>query len=1119
MSLKNNVLELLEDVASQLKYNKEETSRKPLIFTALVLCAAIAVCVIFGAFASDGSGHTHPVYINEVLASNTRYPNGDGVCCDYVELYNSAGYIVDLSGFCLTDGGNSTRYEFPSGTTIGPNGYLVIYCDKLSESDDYARFGVSRGGGEQIHLINSNGAISDSVLTVSTGLNEAMIRKDDGTWGVSVQATPGHKNNENAIEGQALHNAELSPVRISEFMSDNSGYANEEGLFCDWVELHNTSDAPVDISGYILSDNVSVNKFVFPAGTVLESHGYLVINCTMDVEGEMIAPFGLSQLGEESVVFKNPEGRIVDIVDSVPMDTNQSLALGADDVWAVTRESTPGFENSAAGYKSYLQELGVGVQNVIISELMTADQTLIADSLGQFPDWVELQNISEETVNLNGWFLSDDPEKTTKWKFPEVLLAPGQRLVVYCSGQDSSEDGQLHTNFSLATTGETLVLSSPLGVPVHTISFGKGEEDCSFIFEVESKEIITTAYPTPGYANDMDGYELFCMANEAKGPLAIWEVMASNDWYLPQDLGKCYDWVEIRNISEKEVKLSDYSITDDPDAPAQYVLPEKSLKPGESIAIILSGDQSLSNKRYDHANFTISVKKDSLFLYGNDGDLLDFVRFRDIPLGYSYGRAGAVGGFFYMKPTPLKDNKEGSRLVSQMPRSSVESGVYIQTSDVEVTLEAEGTVYYTLDGSDPGPSSRKYDGPIHIGKTAVLRAVAVEDGKLQSGVYTSTFIFEDSHSLPVVSLVTDPDNLWGADGIYKSTYDIKELKKPANISYSGEDGTFSLDCEISMHGMTSILKQDKKSFTVRFRDNYDGALNYDIFEDSQITWFSSILLRADQEDVFSTYIRDNLYGNLAYEYSDSLISMRNKYVILYLNGEYWGIYSIREHHSEEHYASHMEVPLDSVTMVKSYATAGTAMYPVYNYCKNTDFSKQENYEKLKTILDVNSFADWIIIQAYCGNFDIHGNMRYYYSSADGLWRCGLVDVDLGMFRDLCFEDMKYILHHKTFVRALYSNEEFQDLLAKRLAELLAGPLSDEYIHNKIEEMADMVRPELAMEKERWGGTIPQWERLVTRLHNFTNGRSLEMIDSLCNTLHFTQEEREHYFGELLAQMK
>jgi hypothetical protein len=171
------------------------------------------------------------------------------------------------------------------------------------------------------------------------------------------------------------------------------------------------------------------------------------------------------------------------------------------------------------------------------------------------------------------------------------------------------------------------------------------------------------------------------------------------------------------------------------------------------------------------------------------------------------------------------------------------------------------------------------------------------------------------------------------------------------------------------------------------------------------------------------------------------------------------------------------------------------------------------------MIDVTSFADWIILEAYCGNIDINGNMRYYYSSADGLWRCGLVDVDLGMFRDLRFEDLEDINHHDVFIEALYSNVEFQDLLARRLAELLAGPLSDEYINNKIEEMADMVRPELEREKERWGGTIPQWERMIDRLHKFTNGRAKKMITSICDTLDFTKEQKAAYFGNLLDAME
>ena len=1118
-NLRQRIKELFEDIAEQMRFNREENSRKPLILVCAGLALFVAACVILGLMSGGSGGRTFPVYINEVLASNTRYPNTDGVCCDYVELYNSAAQPVDLSGFSLSDGGESTRFEIPSGTVIGPKGYLVIYCDKMAESETYAHFGISRGGGEKIYLIDSNGAMSDSVITVETGLNEAMILKEDGVWGISPQATPGSENDEHAHAGQALYNRELSAVRISEIMADNSGYANEDGLFCDWVELYNTSAQTVDISGFTLSDNVSTDKFVFPQGTMIPGNGYLVINCTLDESGDRIAPFGISQLGEESLVFKNSEGRIVDIVDTVRLDTNEALMLGTDDIWVTTKESSPGYENTKAGYEAYLEYIGVGSRTVAISELMAAGQTVLPDEDGGFHDWVELHNITGETVNLKGWFLSDDPEKPTKWKFPDVQLLPDEHLVVFCSGQDRYNLDNLHTNFSLSASGEHVVLSSPLGVAVHSIAFGRCEEETSLIVDGTSETLLTTELPTPGCSNDTAGYERLCASDVARGPLAIWEVMASNDTYLPQQLGKCYDWVEIRNISGEEVKLSDYSITDDPDTPQTYILPDKTLKPGESIAIILSGDESLSTKKYDHAGFTLSVKQDRLYLFGNDGVMLDYVLLRQIPVGYSYGRSNSIGGFFYMEPTPLKENNPGYRLISQMPTASVESGVHIQNTSVDVSFSSEGEIYYTTDGSDPSVSSLRYEGPIHIDDTTVLRAVAVEDGKLQSSIYTSTFVFENGHSLPVVSLVTDPKNLWGKDGIYKSTYDVKELKRSADLSYVGEDGSFSTRCEISLHGKTSILKQDKKSFTVRFQNNYEGPLNYDVFGDGDNTYYSSLLLRADQEDVYSTYIRDNLYGNLASEYCDTVIAMRNKYIVLYLNGEYWGIYSIREHHSVEHYATQMEVPIDSVTMVKNYATANTAMYPVYRYCEKTDMSKPENYEKLKTMMDVTSFADWIILEAYCGNIDINGNMRYYYSSADGLWRCGLVDVDLGMFRDLRFEDMEDINHHDVFVEALYSNEEFQDLLAKRLAELLAGPLSDEYINNKIEEMADMVRPELTREKERWGGTIPQWERMIEKLHKFANGRAKKMVDSLCDTLDFTKEQKTAYFGDLIADMR
>ena len=125
---------------------------------ALVLCLMVLVlvlCLVFGGRASREQ--VFPVYISEVVSSNTGYPNPDGRCCDIIELHNSADYPVDLSGFQMGDVEGKTRYAFPSGTVIGPGAYLCVYCDKTLQDPSYAPFEISRAGGEVFYLIAKNG--------------------------------------------------------------------------------------------------------------------------------------------------------------------------------------------------------------------------------------------------------------------------------------------------------------------------------------------------------------------------------------------------------------------------------------------------------------------------------------------------------------------------------------------------------------------------------------------------------------------------------------------------------------------------------------------------------------------------------------------------------------------------------------------------------------------------------------------------------------------------------------------------------------------------------------------------------------------------------------------------
>lgn len=1075
----------------------------------LIVCAAIllALCVLlwstsFAAGQRAKSGHVFPVYISEVLANNTRSLNQDGLCCDYIELYNSSKNAMDLSHYQLRDGSGQGRYLFPEGTVIEPGDYLVVYCDPRGTSESYASFGLSRDG-ETLQFLSPKGILLEQVALPATIPNQSFISHDDGSWSLTCTPTPGQRNQESGQSGLSSFNAAVSPLRITEVMTDNLFYRDERGQLADWIELYNTSSAPLDIAGYCLSDSVEQDKYSFPFGSVVDAGGYLVVHCSTDA-GEGYAPFGLSREGGESIVLKTPDGAIADIMDTVSTAQGQSIALNEAGTWQLCDVPSPGFPNR------FTAEMTADNSAVFISEFMSSNRSTLADAFGNFSDWVELRNDSDEAVDLTGWFLSDDPADPTKWKFPSAVIPAGQSLVVFCSGQDTQEQGQLHTNFSLSSDGETLVLSTPLGAAADSVTYLAAQPDVAY--GCKDREAAALLFPTPGFENSETGYEVFSETLTPSGRLAIWEVMSANDYLLPQSNGDCYDWVELKNISDTDINLADYRLTNRIDCPERGVLPDRTLAPGQTVTVILSGNPGLSSSKYPNLGFSVSAAGDSLYLLDTDGQLSDYVCIPHLPHATSYGRLEGRGGFFHMSPTPGAGNAAGCRLVSDEPAASLSAGVHVASGPQVVSLSSPGTVYYTTDGSDPTTASSVYTGPLNIGSNTILRAIALEDGKMQSDIYTATFLIGEQHSLPVVSLVTDPGNLWGSNGIYAYYEGVKEEKRTANLSYSGPDGEFSKDCEISMHGTTSLVVSKKRSFTVRFRNEYEGPLNFDLFENGDVTTFSSLLLRADVEDLFASYMRDYLPGHIASECSDSMPASDGRFVVLYINGEYWGLYNLREHHSEEHFANHWGVSASTVSMAKKWVPDGTSLAKALEFCEDHTLADPADYAYICSVIDVNSFADWIIFQAYFGNFDINGNMRYYYCSLDGLWRCGLTDLDMGMFRPLCFENVANALQHGTFVRALYTSPEFQDLILKRTAELLDGPLSDEAMLALIDETAEKIRPEIARERERWGSVAEQWEGMVQDLKDFCTDRAESVEYSICYEFALSAEKRASYFG-------
>ena len=250
------------------------------------------------------------------------------------------------------------------------------------------------------------------------------------------------------------------PLRISEYMSANTAYPNADGRICDWIEIHNTSDKPFNVSGYRLSDDVTQAKYAFPVGTVIPADGYIVVYCDPETSGGLYAPFSLRRLGGETLLLMNSANTVLDEIETLRCRKNTSIVRETDGSFTVSAAPTPGYANTDEGYTAYLAASGQGMGALRLSEIMAAE-TLFTAPNGALCDWVEIENTGSETADLSGMHLTDKAGEA-RYTFPEgTLLAPGAFTVVWCSGDGT--EGADYAAIRLAKAGESVILTDTDG--------------------------------------------------------------------------------------------------------------------------------------------------------------------------------------------------------------------------------------------------------------------------------------------------------------------------------------------------------------------------------------------------------------------------------------------------------------------------------------------------------------------------------------------------------------------------------------------------------------------------------------------------------------------------------
>lgn len=908
----------------------------------------------------------------------------------------------------------------------------------------------------------------------------------------------------------------INSLVINEVMASNDGaFADPKGEVYDWIELYNGNNYEINLKNYVLSDRDNQGKWAFPE-IIIKPKSYLIIFLSGKNETGLYANFKISSSGGESLFLKNTHGKIIDAVDITSMDKNEVIARDLDGNWFTSTKYTPGFVNTLEGYNNYQDSL-MEKSDIKINELLPKNDGNFKNSYDNYVGYIEIVNEGKNSVNLKNYCISDNLLSPFRSCLPEIIIKPNDTVVIYMGNYENTSE-EYYSGFNLNSKEGIAVLTNSSGKIIDKVTYNDLPNGIALV--KENGAFYETSNISPGYPNTKEGRELFAkekLQNEKS--LIINEIMNNNSSYLPQNGSEYYDWIELKNSSSEDINLSNYTLTTNDNLLEMYHLPDVILNPGEYYILMASGDSNLSNNSYKHTNFKLS-EVESLYLVKNK-KIVDSLFIANVPLGYSLGRGSNYGIYYYNSPTPNRSNVNGVDSIAYIPSFSVTPGVYNNTSGINLEIEGNGTIYYTLDGSTPTTSSRVYNGPISLSKTSVVKAVSYQDGKIISPSITGSYIINENHTLPVMSVSLNPSSFNKVQG---NAWDTElEVSSYAELYEDGK--SFSIPCGFKLFG-GSTRGLSKKSFALKFRKEYgEASLHYQVFENRDYSKFDTLVLRSGSQDNQSAFIRDILATSLV----DGITNLKvqaYKSVILYINGNYWGVYNIREKVDEDFIGNNYNVDGEKSNIVRidNQISAGTVddYKNLVNYLNTHNMGNQSDYKYVKTRLNIESFADYWAAENWVSNNDIINTRLFSHPDVD-LGRINMIfyDLDYGMWNihkdyfafSVQPEGMSGFHISTEMMRSLMKSKEFQKKFIERISYQLKNVWNEERVLTRIDEIYNSLKPEMERNQARWGMTMSHWEEQVEYLRNFAKERAKYVKSSAKRFFNLSEAEMKEYFGD------
>jgi hypothetical protein len=654
-----------------------------------------------------------------------------------------------------------------------------------------------------------------------------------------------------------------------------------------------------------------------------------------------------------------------------------------------------------------------GRSAVGISEFLAVNGAGILDDDQERSDWIEIHNRSAQTIDLEGWTLTDDPTQPDKWTFRAFPLAPGQVILVFASGKNrreiEPENGRfyLHTNFRLDSAGGFLALYPP----------------------TSRRQLDASVYTYPAQIADV-AYGLATLPDGRRAP-GFLEPATPGDISTPQTV-----W--------------------------QGILP----------AVTFSAPHALVS-----APISVTLSSptpDAQIRYTTDGSTPTLAN------GATYTQLLTLTQTTPLRAVAFLDGYRPSPAATQS---------YLFLPDVLAQPAAPSGWPATWG------THRINRGPYHAG--APVEADYAVDTRVVQDAQDGPLLAEGLRSLPSLSLVTDMANL----DIYADPQTRgRDTERPVSVEWIEPDGApgFQVDAGVRIQGGAGRWEfMPKHSFRLFFRRQYGTAwLNYPLFPDSQVTLFDTLVLRAGVNYGFAgeippdgatvdyrrtTYLRDAWAR--ASQLAASGVAAHGRFVHLYLNGLYWGLYEVVERPDASFASAYLGGDESSWASINhgGYVSGAADRFDVLlDMAQAGGLDDPDRYATFLEFFDPAQFSDYVLVNWAAGNRDWlwnnwyvdvrnpAGRNQFYIWDAEATWDHG-ANIRLNSYQP---PGAPFPNITKLIFQAAWANPDFRMTFADRAYYHLFddGALTDGAAKQRWLALQAQIDTAIVGESARWGDT-------------------------------------------------